>query len=107
MEFVGDGDDAAVHRHRAGDEVEVVPLQAEELAASDAGVGREPEGSEQPMAGGAPQEGLQLLRVPSSLLGLRDGTQFWGVGEEGDVAGDESGSGGFQCAPPRNGCARG
>jgi len=38
----------------------------------------------------APQERLQLLGRPRFLLHLRDRSQSWRVGDEGDVAWDES-----------------
>ena len=46
------------------------------------------------MAGGGPQERLELLGGPCLLLDPGDGTEPAGVGDEGDVAGDESSAGG-------------
>jgi hypothetical protein len=69
---------------------EVPPPQPEELAPPHAGGRGHPEGREEPVSGGGPKEGAELLGGPARLLDLGDGTLTWGVGDEGDVAGDES-----------------
>ena len=69
---------------------EVPPPQPEELAPPHAGRRGHPEGREEPVSGGDPKEGAELLGGPARLLDLGDGTLTWGVGDEGDVAGDES-----------------
>lgn len=69
--------------------VEVVPPEPEELAPAQAGEGRHPQGREEPVTGGGSQERPQLLGGPGTRLDLRDGPQAWGVGDQGDVAGDE------------------
>jgi hypothetical protein len=86
VEFVGDGDEAAVDGDGGGGEVDVGPAQPEEFAAAHAGAGGQPQSREQAMTSGRPQEGPQFLRGPGLLFDLGDRAQPRGLGEEGDVA---------------------
>ncbi len=71
---------------RATIQVDVVPVRAEYLVAAHAGDRGQPQGGEQPMTCGAPQERLQLVRRPLLVFDLGMRAQPRGVGDEGDVS---------------------
>jgi hypothetical protein len=86
VELVADGDQPAIDRQAGMVGVEVVPSKAEQLTAAHAGVGREPQGGEQPVADRGTQERLKLAGGPGVLFDLGDGPQPRGGSGEGDVA---------------------
>lgn len=75
VELVADGDEPAVDRQAGVLEVEVAPAQAEQFAAPQTGVGRQPQGGEQPVSGRSPQERLELLGGPGVLFDTGYGPQ--------------------------------
>ena len=86
MHVVADGDEPSVDRHGGRFEVDVGPLQAEQFAASQPGVGGEPHGGEEAVARRLTQESLQLLGCPGLLLDFGDRSEFRCVSHDGDVA---------------------
>jgi hypothetical protein len=60
MEFVADGDETLVDGQPALVEVDVVPLESEDLVAAHPGHRRHPQQREEPMTGGGTQELAEL-----------------------------------------------
>ena len=90
VQFVADGDEPTIDRDGRFVLVEVGPAQPKQLVAADTGERRHPERGEQPMSRCATQKGLQLIGGPGLLLDLGDGPQAWCVGDERDVAVDQT-----------------
>jgi hypothetical protein len=92
VELIADGDETAGEREAGLGDVDVGPLEAEDLVAAHAGHGGEPQHREQPVTRRGPQERLQLRGGPRLGLGLLDGPEHGRPGDEGDVAGQQAAS---------------
>jgi hypothetical protein len=90
VQLVVDGDQPAVDGEGGRLLVEVLPPESEELAPAHAGERRHPEGREQPVPCSGSQERLEFLGGPRRLIDPGDRPQGWSVGDQRDVAGDES-----------------
>jgi len=86
VELVAHGHESAVDLDGAFGEVDVVPLQADELASAHPGRGEDPQGGEEPVTRGGSEEPVQLLGVPGLGFDLGDRSQSGGLCHERDVA---------------------
>ena len=77
VDLVADGDQPAVDGEALALEVDVVPLESEDLVASHAGHCREPEEREEAVAVRSPQDFLQLLLSPRAGFGSSGRLDQW------------------------------
>ena len=89
VDLVADGHESAVDREPGVVDIEVAPAQAEQFTSTDPGVGREPQGGEQPVTSGRTQENPQLVGGPRLLLDSRDGPHLGRRSGERNVAADD------------------
>ena len=86
VQLVADGDKAPVDGECGCVQVDVVPLQSEQLTAAESGVGEQPQGGKQPVAGRLTKKRPQFLRGPGLLFHLGYRPHLGGVGHQSDVS---------------------
>ena len=89
VQLVADGDESTVEVEATLLDVDVGPLEPEDLVAAHPGHGGEPQDREEPVTGGGAQELAELLVGQGGAFDPLQRPLLGGPGDERDVAGDQ------------------